>query len=555
MHYRILSRPYTKEKDSFCVYEKLFLRSRTHCTLRQPELWYRAIWASVWYNVDRTTRIYALLMSFFSFLTTKSAPHSDALPILFFNSATNTKDTFTPLKPGVVTMYSCGPTVYDHIHIGNLRAYLLPDLIKRVCIYNGYEVKHVINFTDFGHLTDDGDEGEDKMMKALKREGKPISLTAMREVAETYIQSFKNDNEEFRNIPPTTYTPASDYVKEQIRLIQTLFEKGYAYETSDGVYFDITKFPSYGVLGNIDLTKLREGARVEANPEKRHPADFALWKKGLLGWESTWGKGFPGWHIECTAMIFSTLGKQIDIHTGGEDLKYTHHNGEIAQAEAITGKKYVGYWLHNAHIKINDTKIAKSLGNGIRLSSLMDEGFSPLVYRYWLLTGHYRSPMNFTFEALQGSKQALFRLKRFVYEECLPAGQAGKNASGGKINEDYRKRFHSAINDDLDTPKAVALMWEIVKDASLTPADKVATLREIDSVLDLGLSDEMSDVVRELGIVAKDDVPDDIQELLDKREIARATHNWQEADHLREMINMKGYAIEDSAQGQKISKS
>jgi cysteinyl-tRNA synthetase len=247
-------------------------------------------------------------------------------------------------------------------------------------------------------------------------------------------------------------------------------------------------------------------------------------------------------------MIFTTLGKQIDIHTGGEDLKYTHHNGEIAQAEAITGKKYVGYWLHNAHLKINDTKIAKSLGNGIRLSSLMDEGFSPLVYRYWLLTGHYRSPMNFTFEALQGSKQALFRLKRFVFEEL-------KNANGGTINEVYRKRFHSAINDDLDTPKAVALMWEIVKDASLSPADKVATLREIDSVLDLGLSDEMSDVVRELGIVAKDEIPDEIQELLEKREIARATHNWGEADHLREMINMKGYTIEDTPQGQKISKS
>lgn len=486
-------------------------------------------------------------MGIFNFLSRHTAPKENHV-ILFFNSASNMKEEFIPLKPGVVTMYSCGPTVYDHIHIGNLRAYLLPDLIKRVCMYNGYEVKHVINFTDFGHLTDDGDEGEDKMMKALKREGKTISLTAMREVAEIYMKSFKHDNEEFRNIPPTTYTPASDYVKEQIRLIQTLVEKGYAYETSDGVYFDITKFPAYGVLGNIDLTKLREGARVEANPEKRHPADFALWKKGLLGWESVWGKGFPGWHIECTAMIFTTLGKQIDIHTGGEDLKYTHHNGEIAQAEAITGKKYVGYWLHNAHLKINDTKIAKSLGNGIRLSSLMDEGFSPLVYRYWLLTGHYRSPMNFTFEALQGSKQALFRLKRFVFEEC-------KNVNGGTINEAYRTRFHSAINDDLDTPKAVALMWEIVKDTSLTPADKVATLREIDSVLDLGLSDEMSDVVRELGIVAKDDIPDDIQELLEKREIARATHNWGEADHLREMINMKGYTIEDTPQGQKISKS
>ncbi len=261
-------------------------------------------------------------------------------------------------------MYSCGPTVYDHIHIGNLRSFLLADLIKRVCLYNGYQVKHVINFTDFGHLTDDGDEGEDKMMKALKREGKPISLSAMRDVADVYMKSFKDDNDAFRNIRPTKYTPASEYVREQIRLIQTLYEKGYAYETSDGVYFDISKFPAYGLLGNINVQELQTGARVTVNSEKRHPADFALWKKGLLGWESMWGKGFPGWHIECTAMIFTTLGKQIDIHTGGEDLMYTHHNGEIAQAESVTGKKYVSYWLHNAHLKINDTKIAKSLGYG-----------------------------------------------------------------------------------------------------------------------------------------------------------------------------------------------
>lgn len=485
-------------------------------------------------------------MGIFSLFSSKKVTHENP-PLFFYNSATSKKEEFKPLKPGSVTMYSCGPTVYDHIHIGNLRAYLLPDLIKRVCLYNGYEVKHTINFTDFGHLADDGDAGEDKMMKALKREGKPISLTAMTEVAETYIDSFKYDNEIFRNIPPTTYTPASAYVREQINLIKSLYEKGYAYETSDGVYFDISKFPEYGKLGNVKHAELESGARVAVNPEKRHPHDFALWKKGLLGWESTWGKGFPGWHIECTAMCFSTLGKQIDIHTGGEDLKYTHHNGEIAQAEAITGKPYVAYWLHNAHIKINDTKIAKSLGNGIRLSSLVDRGYSPLVYRYWLLTGHYRTTMNFTFEALDAAKQALFRLKRFVYEE-------GKNKAG-QISEPYRVRFHHAINDDLDTPKAIALMWEVMKDTSLSTPDKIATLKELDAVLDLGLSDEPSEVVRELGIIAQEDIPDDIQELLDKRQIARATHNWSESDHIREAINLRGYTVEDTPNGQKIIKS
>ncbi len=485
-------------------------------------------------------------MKFLNFFS-KKEDAATPLPIYFFNSGSRTKEVFTSLKPHTVTMYSCGPTVYDHIHIGNLRAYLLPDLIKRVCLYNGYEVKHVINFTDFGHLTDDGDEGEDKMMKALKRENKPISLTAMREVAETFIESFKRDNDSFRNIRPTTYASASDYVKEQIRLIQTLIEKGYAYETSDGVYFDISKFPAYGMLGNIDLNQLQSGARVQINTEKRNPSDFALWKKGLLGWESTWGKGFPGWHIECTAMIFSTLGKQIDIHTGGEDLMYTHHNGEIAQAEAITGKKYVGYWLHNAHLQINDTKIAKSLGNGIRLSGLIDEGFSPLVFRYWLLSGHYRTTMNFTFEALKASKQALFRLKRFVFEEW-------NNVDGGTINESYRSRFHTAINDDLDTPRAIALMWELVKDTTVSEKDKVATLREFDSVLDIGLCDEESDIVRELGIVSKDEIPEDIQNLLEKREIARATHNWDESDRIREALNLKGYTLEDTPDGQKLSK-
>lgn len=483
-------------------------------------------------------------MGFFGFDTTKKhAPH---VPIFFYNSLTNKKEEFVSLKPHDVTMYSCGPTVYDHIHIGNLRAYLLPDLIKRTLIWNGYTVKHTINFTDFGHLTDDGDEGEDKMMKALKREGKPITLTAMREVAEIYIRSFKEDTDLFHIIPPDQYTPASEYVDEQITLIKTLYEKGYAYETRDGVYFDISKFPAYGRIGNIDIQKLKDGARVEVNPEKKHPADFALWKKALLGWESQWGKGFPGWHIECTAMCFATLGKQIDIHTGGEDLKYTHHNGEIAQAEAITGKPYVGYWLHNAHLSIDGTKIAKSLGNGIRLKGLADRGIPPLAYRYWLLTSHYRTNANFTFEALEASKQALFRLKRFVFED-------GKSTSGTP-DESYLARFTRAMNDDLDTPKALALMWEIVKDASLTTGTKVATLREMDTVLDIGLLDDPSEVIRELGIVSQSELPPDVQELVDARHFARTMRNWDEADRLREAINLHGFVVEDTPHGQKISR-
>lgn len=470
----------------------------------------------------------------------------DHPPIYFLNSASRKKEAFASLQPGIVSMYSCGPTVYDHIHIGNLRAYLTVDLVKRVLMYNGYEVKHVLNFTDFGHLSDDSDEGEDKMMKALKREKMPITLSAMKDLAQRYIESFKEDNALFRNLPPTLYTNASDYVQEEINLIKTLYEKGYAYETSDGVYFDVRKFPTYGVLGRVNLDELKSRARIRTNKEKHHPADFALWKKGLLGWESVWGKGFPGWHIECTAMVFTELGKQIDIHTGGEDLMYTHHNGEIAQAESVTGKPYVRTWIHNAHLTIHDKKIAKSLGNGIRLSQLIDEGYSPLVYRYWLLTGHYRSTMNFTMDALKAAKQALFKLRRFVFEEC-------ENKEGA-VNFDYAMKFHEAINDDLDTPKAVALMWEIVKDPTLSKPEKVATLKKIDSVLDIGLSDEPSDVKREMGVVTKEDLPDEVQEILEKRNVARATQNWDEADRLREKLNLMGYLVEDTSQGQKITK-
>ncbi|HEX4799396.1 MAG TPA: cysteine--tRNA ligase [Candidatus Paceibacterota bacterium] len=477
----------------------------------------------------------------------KKTPVPDSFPLYFYNSLTQKKERFVSHKEGHVRMYSCGPTVYDHVHIGNLRSFFVADIIKRVCMYNGFTVKHTINFTDFGHLTDDGDTGEDRMLNALKREGKPITLTAMREIAEVYIRSFKEDFTALHNIPPTHYTPASDYVSDQIRMIKTLYEKGYAYETSDGVYYDISKFPTYGRLGNVCLADLESGARVEVNTEKRHPADFALWKKGLLGWESPWGKGFPGWHIECTAMAFATLGKQIDIHTGGEDLQYTHHNGEIAQAEAITGKPYVGYWIHNAHIRINDTKISKSLGNGIRLSSLTDEGFSPSVYRYWLLTSHYRTSVNFTFDAMKASKQALFRLKRFMLED-------GKY-TGGTISAEYQKRFHTAINDDLDTPKAVALMWELIKDDTVAKADKVATLKEMDAIFDIGLNDTTEEIVRELGVIEHDAIPDDIQVLLDQRHLARTVQNWSEADTIREQLNLKGYVVEDTPTGQKISKS
>jgi len=467
-------------------------------------------------------------------------------PIFLLNSASNKKEEFISLKPGHAKVYSCGPTVYDNVHIGNLRAFLMADILKRTLMFNGYRVESTMNFTDFGHLTDDADAGEDKMMKGLKRDGQPVTLEAMRAMADKYIDRFLEDATQMRFLPPTNWTRASDYVKQQINLIETLEEKGYTYETSDGIYFDISRFPTYGVLGNIDINKMKDGARVEINPEKKHPADFALWKKGELGWDSRWGKGFPGWHIECSAMAMATLGKQLDIHTGGEDNKYTHHNAEIAQSESITGKQFSKYWLHSAFMNIDNTKIAKSIGNAISLKQLRDLGFSGDDYRYWLLTSHYRSPINFTTDALKASKQALFRLKRHLFEEF-------KNAKG-KTNEQYIAKFIKAINDDLDTPKAVALVWELIKDASVPAGDKVTTIKKFDDVLAIGLNDKAEDVVRELGVIDMDEVPEAVQQLINEREAARAVRNWEEADRLREAINIKGFVLEDTPEGPKISK-
>jgi cysteinyl-tRNA synthetase len=348
-------------------------------------------------------------------------------------------------------------------------------------------------------------------------------------------------------MPPTTWARASDYIEAQVRLVETLYEKGYTYETSDGVYFDIKKFPAYGRLGNIDVNELKNGARVEVNTEKRHPADFAVWKKGLLGWESRFGKGFPGWHIECSAMAMATLGKEIDIHTGGIDHIHTHHNAEIAQSECATGRTFVHYWMHCAFITIDNSKISKSIGNTINLRHLVDKGFSGDDYRYWLLTAHYRSTVNFSWEALKASKQALYRLKRFIYEDY-------KQISGTPDSV-YINKFKAFLANDLDTPSAIALLWEVTKDTTLDNKTKCGTIHYMDSVLEIGLSDDVEDGKKTLGIIGNDEVPPEIQELVNKREAARIAQNWLEADHTREALNLKGYSVEDTPHGPKISKN
>jgi cysteinyl-tRNA synthetase len=468
--------------------------------------------------------------------------------IQLYNTATKKLETFVPLNPRSVKMYTCGPTVYDYVHIGNLRSFITADIVKRVLLRNGFEVEHTVNLTDFGHLSDDADDGEDKMMKGLKREGLPTTLDAMRQLSTKYIKAFNDDIEEMRILQPTTWARASEYVRKQISLIKTLEEKGYTYETSDGVYFDISRFESYGQLGNINVDELKSGARVEVNSEKKHPADFAVWKKGELGWKSRWGTGFPGWHIECSAMAIATLGKEIDVHTGGEDLQYTHHNAEIAQSEAATGKHFVKYWIHNAFINIdNGTKISKSKGNAVNLRQLIDAGYTGDDYRYWLLTSHYRSQVTFSWEALKAAKQALYRLKRHMYEEFK---QKSSVPDAG-----YLETFDNHLANDFDTPAAIATMWDMLKDDNLSNETKCGTLMAMDEVLDIGLTDPLDEGVRSLGVLEAEEIPAEVKELVDQREVARIAQNWLEADNLRDQIKLKGYRVEDSQHGPKITKA
>lgn len=470
----------------------------------------------------------------FSLFTPKNTA---ALPDLrLYNTLSGSLERFEPLG-GTVKMYNCGPTVYDYAHIGNLRSYVFADTIRRALVAWGYPVKQVINITDFGHLSSDADEGEDKMSTALRREGLELTLENMRTLAERYAQAFLADVAALGlDTAHIDFPRASDYVSQQISLIETLEQKGYAYKIDDGVYFDTSRFAGYGKLGGIDTASLRAGARVEVNSQKRSPHDFALWKSDAkLGWESPWGLGFPGWHIECTAMIFTLLGKQIDIHTGGIDHIAIHHNNEIAQAEALSGKQYVRYWMHNDFLTVEGKKISKSLGNTIYLRHLEDRGILPRALRYWFLTGHYRSPMNFTWEALEGAATALRRLSQHYQE--LP--------EMGDVDHAFMQQFYERIGDDLNTPMALALVWGKLKDINK------ATLRKVDEVLGLGLA-EAKPVAKPA--IKREDLPEGIAELVASREAARARKDFAKADEFRAEIESAGYTLKDTPEGPQISK-
>lgn len=468
------------------------------------------------------------------------------MEIYLSNTLTGKKDLFEPIQIGQVSMYHCGPTVYNYPHIGNLRSYVLADILRRLFEYNDYKVKQVINITDVGHLTSDADDGEDKLESASKKENK-----SAHEIAEFYTKVFMSDLSSLNvETSGTIFPKASQHVAEQIELIKELERKGFTYKTTDGIYFDTSKFPRYGSLGNIDLSGLKEGARVETNSEKRNITDFALWKFSDTGeenikrqqeWPSPWGIGFPGWHIECSAMSMKYLGQTFDIHTGGIDHIPVHHNNEIAQSEAANDKPLANYWLHNEHVIVPGGKMAKSAGNFVKLSDLIELGINPLAYKYWLLTAHYKSQVTYSIEAIKASQVAFDRL----------VSQVAKLPNDGKVIEVEKKIITTFLNDDLDTPKAIANIWDLLK-SSYSPTDIKATILDIDKVLGLNLANVINEENEK--IILERDIPQDIINLLSERQKAKFDKNWPEADRIRGEIEQHGYEIIDSNTGPILKK-
>lgn len=460
------------------------------------------------------------------------------MTLALYNTLTRRKEEFSPLKPGEVGLYTCGPTVYAAPHLGNLRTYVFEDVLKRVLLANSYRVNHVMNITDVGHLTSDADEGEDKMEKGAAREGKSVW-----EVAELYTAMFKSNMRELNLLEPTTWCKATDHIAEQIQLIQKLEANGFTYRTTDGVYFDTSKLKDYGKLARLKAQGLREGARVEANPAKRHPTDFALWKfsppaggpgqKRQMEWPSPWGTGFPGWHIECSAMAIKYLGASFDIHCGGSDHIPVHHTNEIAQSEAATGQPFVRFWLHGEFLITNEKRMGKSEGNAMTLDWLKTQGISPLAYRYFCLGTHYRKPLTFSLEAVGAAQHALQNIQNKV----ATMGEAAIGCA------EFEERFMAAVNDDLNTPQALAVVWELMKSDYPDHAKKQSLLK-FDEVLGLGLK-----------AVPPLVIPQEVLNLLAEREQAREAKNWTKSDAVRQEILSRGFAVDDTELGPVVKRA
>ena len=442
-----------------------------------------------------------------------------------YNTLTKRKEKFVPINSDgkTVGMYVCGPTVYWYQHIGNLRSYIFADVLKRTLEYFDYNVQHVMNVTDVGHLTSDADVGEDKIEKAAEKENKTAQ-----EIANYYLKIFKDDSKKLNIIEPNIWCRATEHIKEQIELIKSIEEKGFTYKTSDGIYFDTSKLSDYGKLTGQKLEDLQAGKRVEMK-EKKNLTDFALWKFSekpdvrQQEWNSPWGIGFPGWHVECSAMSMKYLGEQFDIHTGGIDHIPVHHTNEIAQSEASTGKIPAKYWMHGEFLIFKGKKVSKSEGGLYTISELEKKNFNPLSFRYLVLSAHYRSPLNFSLENLGNAQNSYNRLKNIIPDL----------EDDGKINKQYLKEFENAIADDLDMPKAIAVLWKLLRDEN---ADgKLKTIEKMDQVfgLDLLKKDEIK-------------IPEDVQKLINQRQKAREEKNWKEADKLREEIEGLGFVVKDN---------
>ncbi len=465
-----------------------------------------------------------------------------------YNTASRKIEDFKPLHPPEVTFYSCGPTVYDYTHIGHLRTYVNNDILKRTLGYLGYKVKHVMNITDVGHLTGDSDEGEDKIEKGAVKKG-----TTVWELARVYTDYFISSIDAMNIIRPDVFSNATQHIPEFIEMIKVLESKGFTYETDEAVYFDISKFKNYGKLSGQKLEekkmKAREGVHLDA--KKRNPADFALWFKAagrfkdhVMRWPSKWGEGFPGWHIECSAMCVKYLGETVDIHAGGIDHIPVHHENEIAQSEAATGKQFVRYWFHNDFLLVDGQKMSKSLGNFYTIDDIKNSKTGPMALRLLFLQTHYRQIMNFTWESLSASSNAYSKLVNHINELKQKVDGSNFKKEYGEEAKNYRQKFIDAISEDLQTPKAVAVLWEITK-SNIVASEKLNLIFEIDEVLGLNLKNAKFFAV---------EIPEEIKKLAQEREAARLAKDFQKSDELRKIIAQKGYGVKDTDEGYKVSK-
>ena len=466
--------------------------------------------------------------------------------IKFRNTLSRKIETFAPIEGSEVKMYTCGPTVYGRAHIGNMRAYIFADVARRVLEYGGYKVKQAMNITDVGHLTSDADEGEDKLQKSAREQ-----KTTAWEISKKYTAQFLEDASKLNIQPVHILCKATDHISEQIELIKRLEANGFTYITSDGVYYDTSKFPRYGDLARLDVEGLQAGARIEMG-EKRNKTDFALWKfskpkeKRDMEWDSPFGKGFPGWHIECSAMSMKYLGETFDIHTGGIDHIPIHHTNEIAQSEGATGKKFVNYWLHSDFLVMSDQeKMSKSLGNVINLGTLEEKGIDPLAYRYLCLGAHYRKRLLFGEEILTNASNSFGRLKRKLLELKENVGDAQFRETESPTRRRYLAKFRSEVFNDLNTPQALATMQDMLRDNSLSDVDKYGLSMDFNKVFGLGLDKIQPE---------KLDMDKEIQTLLEKRENARKNRDWGGADEIRKEIYNSGFVIEDTPKGSRLKK-